>query len=61
MPKIALIERVKTPKIALLECYFFQNYISVSNTDLYLRYNFWTTFYIVLTSLNDTIVSNTDL
>ena len=52
MPKIALIERVKMPIIALIECYFFQSYTTVSNTDLYPSYNFWTTYYIVLTSLS---------
>jgi hypothetical protein len=43
MSKIALIECVKMPKIAL-ECYFFQSYTAVSNTDLYLSYNFQTTY-----------------
>ena len=32
--KEALIEYVKMPKIALIECYFFQSYTTVSNTDL---------------------------
>ena len=49
MTKIALIECVKMPKIALIECYAFQTY-TVSNTDLYLSYNFWTTYYIVQTT-----------
>ena len=52
MPKIALIEYVETPKIALIEGYFFQRYTTVNNTDLYLSYNFWTTSYIVLTSIS---------
>ena len=52
MPKIALIEFVKMPIIALNECNFFQSYTTVSNTDLYLSYNFWTTYYIVLTSFS---------
>ena len=38
MSKIALIECVKLPKIALIEYYFFQSYATVSNTDFYLSY-----------------------
>ena len=52
MTKIALIECVKMTKIALIEYYFFQSYTIVSNTDLYLSYNFWTTYYIVLSSFS---------
>ena len=52
MTKIALIECVKMPKTALIECYAFQIYTTVSNTDLYLSYNFWTTYYIVQTSFS---------
>ena len=52
MPKVALIECVKMLKIALIEYYFFQSYTKVNNTDLYLSYNIWTTYYIALTSLS---------
>jgi hypothetical protein len=38
MPKIALNECVKMPRIALIEYYFFQSCTTVSNTDLYLSY-----------------------
>ena len=40
------------PKIALMEWYIFQSYTTVSNTDLYLRYNFETLIALVLTSLS---------
>ena len=52
MQKIALIECVKMPRVALIECIFFQSYTTVSNTDLYLSYNFWATYYVVLTPLS---------
>ena len=40
MPKIALIEYIKMPKIVLIENYFSQSYTAVSNTDLDLSYVF---------------------
>jgi hypothetical protein len=47
--KIALIECVKIPKMALNDCYFFQSYTTVNNTDL-AKIFVPCTYYIVLTS-----------
>jgi hypothetical protein len=64
MPKIALIEYAKTPKIALIECYFFQRYTRVSI--LYLSYNLdhllhSTDLFKCYLWQNYTTVNNTDL
>ena len=34
---------------------FFQSYATVNNTDFYLNYNFWTTYYIVLTNISSVV------